>query len=91
MKKILGLLITLACLISCGQKEETKMYFIGRIVSMREHAVFRDEVVIKTDNGRVFSILSNDAATDEYLYKNKSHIKICVSYDKEYDYYTKLS
>lgn len=87
MKKILGLIIMLACLVSCNQKENTKITFIGRIVSIREHAVFHNELVIETDNGKVFSVLSKDEATDEYLYKNKLHIKIYVSYDKEDDYY----
>ena len=85
MKRILGLLIICACLVSCNKSVEKTFY--GRIVSVEDDPLVFTNMVFKTDNGRIFGFVSNDEVIDKYFYKNKTHVKISISIDED-NYYT---
>ena len=87
IKKILGLIITCACLISCEMAFVEKSYQ-GKIVEIKKNIFSANDIVFKTDDGYYFSTASNDEAMDEYYFLNKVHVKIRLSVDKSTQFIT---
>ena len=85
MKKLLLLLIMCVSLISCNDTSTYKVY-TGRIVAYQHNDVFLDGVIIKTDNGNVFSsvcssqINGGEPILVKYYFANKKHARIIVRY-----------
>ena len=87
MKKLLLLLIVSLCLVSCRETSKcTYKVYTGRIVSYQQNYLFRDDILVKTDNGNFISVTSSSQFDGvkpilvRYYFANKAHAKITVRY-----------
>ena len=81
MKKIIGLLIICACLVSCDDRVIIPLD--GKIVSYKEYIRDPDMVVFKSDDGTLFEIKADDEAMDKYYYESKQHVRLSLLANKD--------
>lgn len=82
IKKILGLIITCTCLISC--EENVIIPMDGKVVSLKEYNRDTDVIVFKADNnGDLFELDADDEAMDKYYFLSKQHIRLYLLSNKD--------